>query len=199
LDNSGLDVIFLTKDDLGDWILNSDPLHAAYEYLSAIHRSDYLRMYFMHHYGGGYSDVKNISKSWVAALAELKNSGAYLNGYPEIGWRGVAKVGGWQYVRLILNVNKLVGNGAYVVKPGTRFTYEWREKVNAVLDENFEGLKRHPAQHPEDFLGRIDKGVRSNYPLAWTQLLGNIFHPLCLKYSNYVLRTLDAPDFLTEY
>jgi hypothetical protein len=48
--NSGLDVIFLTQKNIDTWVLDADPLHPAYQYLSAIHRADYLRMYFMHNY-----------------------------------------------------------------------------------------------------------------------------------------------------
>ena len=72
--NSGLEVIFLTKENIEGWVLDSDPLHPAFQYLSAIHRADYLRMYFMHHYGGGYSDIKNINHSWIAAAEKLKTS-----------------------------------------------------------------------------------------------------------------------------
>jgi hypothetical protein len=197
--NSGLEVIFLTKENIEGWVLDSDPLHPAFQYLSAIHRADYLRMYFMHHYGGGYSDIKNINHSWIAAAEKLKTSGGYLNGYPEIGWRGVARVGGFSYIWLILNVKKLVGNCAYIARPRTDFTFEWREKANAVLTSNFEALRRNPAQHPEDFKGRWIDGQKSTYPLRWAQLLGDIFHPLCLKYSDHIIQTLNAPEFAIKY
>lgn len=199
MENSGLEVTLLTRKNIESWILDYDPLHPAFQYLSAIHRADYLRMYFMHHYGGGYSDIKNINHSWIAAANELKNSRSYLNGYPEIGWRGVARVGGFSYIWLVLNVQKLVGNGAYLARPRTDLTFEWREKANAVLTSNFEALQKNPARHPEDFKGRWVDGRKSTYPLRWTQLLGDIFHPLCLKYSDHIIRTLSAPEFSIKY
>jgi len=84
-------------------------------------------------------------------------------------------------------MKKLVGNGAYIVRPRADFMFEWREKANAVLISNLEALRRNPAQHPEDFKGRWIVGQKNTYPLNWTHLLGNIFHPLCLKYSSYTI------------
>ena len=42
------------------FILPEHPLHKGFEYLSAVHKSDYLRCYFMRFYGGGYSDIKHL-------------------------------------------------------------------------------------------------------------------------------------------
>jgi hypothetical protein len=108
-------------------------------------------------------------------------------------------VGGISYIWLIFNVRKLIGNCAYIARPRTDFTFEWREKANAVLTTNLEALRLNPALHPEDFKGRWIDGRKSRYPLGWTQLLGDIFHPLCLKYSNHIIRTLDPPEFSIKY
>lgn len=37
-----------------------EPIHKAFEFLSLIHKSDYLRCYLLYHYGGGYTDVKHL-------------------------------------------------------------------------------------------------------------------------------------------
>ena len=55
---SGMNVILVTKDNLSDFVLPEHPIHPAYKYLSLNHHSDYLRCYFMYHYGGVYSDIK---------------------------------------------------------------------------------------------------------------------------------------------
>ena len=46
------------------------PIHPAYNFLSNIHRSDYLRCYFMHILGGGYADIKFYTKNnnWCDAF-----------------------------------------------------------------------------------------------------------------------------------
>src|SRR5690606_1936777 len=49
--NSGVPFVLVTPGNLEEYIVNEHPLHPAYEYLSLIHRSDYLRCYFMHHHG----------------------------------------------------------------------------------------------------------------------------------------------------
>ena len=59
---SQCNVILITPEKLNKYILNEHPLHPSYYYLSEVHKSDYLRTYFMRFYGGGYSDIKNNRK-----------------------------------------------------------------------------------------------------------------------------------------
>ena len=197
--NSDLDVVFIDKNHLKKWILPNYPLHPAYEYLSAIHRADYLRVYFMHHYGGGYSDIKYINSSWKTAFENLINSDKLAIGYREIGPKGVAIVPSLIYLKLVLNWHKLIGNCSYIFKPYTKFTYEWLELTNTLLDSKIPQLKKYPAEAPEDYFRRKINGIRSNYPIRWSEMLGNIFHPLCLKYKESLLYSLPEPDFKTNY
>lgn len=199
LSKTGLEVIFITKDNIDEWVVKDERLHHSYQNLSAVHRADYLRVYFMHHYGGGYCDIKNNQTSWLKSYDELYQGNSLAIGYPEIGWRGVAMVGGFEYLKLILNSNKLIGNCAYIFKPKTKFTTEWYERTNSQLDLVSVALEQNPASHPEDFYGRKVDGKKSKYPLRWSQLLGDIFHPLCYKYRNEIIRTLPTPDFLSDY
>lgn len=62
------------------------PLHKAFQYLSPVHKSDYLRAYFMHFYGGGYADIKHIHFNWFAYFEKLYNGpqDKYAIGYHEI-------------------------------------------------------------------------------------------------------------------
>jgi len=64
---SDMNVILVTKDNLHTYILPDHPLHEAYKYLSETHKSDFLRIYFMNFYGGGYSDIKRATGSWKPA------------------------------------------------------------------------------------------------------------------------------------
>ncbi|MBB5598178.1 hypothetical protein BKA12_001258 [Neomicrococcus lactis] len=54
---STAEVILVSPANLDDWIVPSYPLHSAYENLSIIHRSDYLRAYFAYHHGGGMKEL----------------------------------------------------------------------------------------------------------------------------------------------
>lgn len=193
---SKMPVIFVTPDNLNEWILKDHPIHPAYEYLSYVHRADYLRCYFMHHYGGGYTDVKKQTGSWVEAFDMLdENKLCYGNGYTEVpgGVAGVAdKI---LYETMNSNYNKLIGNGAYIFKPYTKFTEEWYKQLNDILDKKLELLKIHPAKHPRDQTGMWLSNEHSKYPITWSEILGSIFHPLAYKYSNRLLQTVPAPLF----
>lgn len=197
--NTDLDVIFIDKNQLEKWLLPDYPLHPGYEFLSAIHRADYLRVYFMHHYGGGYSDIKFIKSSWETAFESLINSDKLAIGYREIGPKGVAIIPSVNYIQLILNWKKLIGNCSYIFKPYTEFTYEWISYTNQLLDSKYLQLKMYPAKVPEDCFRKKINGTYSKYPIRWSEMLGNIFHPLCLKYSRHLLYTLPKPDFKTNY
>ncbi|MEU5467039.1 hypothetical protein [Kocuria salsicia] len=48
----------VTPENLSDWVLPQHPLHRAYENLSLVCRSNYLRASLTHHHGGGYCDLK---------------------------------------------------------------------------------------------------------------------------------------------
>lgn len=54
----GVPVELITPEKLPAWVVEGHPLHPMYSQLSYVHRSDYLRAYFMAHHGGGYSDIK---------------------------------------------------------------------------------------------------------------------------------------------
>ena len=180
---SGLEVKLITPHNLPEFIKEDDPLPNAYQYLSYVHRADYLRSYFMYHYGGGYADIKTYSKSWIPAFEKLEQSSAYVMGYPEVGFWGAAqpdmgndnlKKDLWNHWRL------LVGNGAYICRPYTRFTAEWYAEAKRRLISLTDILCGHPAQDPF--------GTNPDYPVRWSELLGSIFHPLCLKYHEKLLK-----------
>lgn len=178
----GVEVKLITPKNLPEYIKEDDPLPEAYQYLSYVHRADYLRSYFMYHYGGGYGDIKTYYKSWTEAFDRLDQSDAYVKGYPEVGFWGVAyhdveNIGlrhdlrtHWRY---------LVGNGAYICRSHTRLTAEWHSEAKRRLLRLSDELYNHPATDPY--------GQNVDYPVKWSGLLGSIFHPLCLKYKDRLL------------
>lgn len=85
---AGVPVVLVTPENLPQFIQPNAPLHPAFEYLSLVHKSDYLRCYFMHHLGGGYSDIKPCRHNWLASFEQLEASPAYA-----IGWRAQARLG----------------------------------------------------------------------------------------------------------
>ena len=186
------DVALVTADDLPRWILPDAPLHEAYPYLSSVHRTDYLRSYFMHHYGGGYSDVKPARASWRAAFSYLEDhSESWVVGYSEVSPDAVATVADSAlYQRLRQNYARLPGNGAYVCRPRTLLTAAWVAGVQTVLDSKIDQLRAYPAPH-----ARASRQEDQRYALRWTEICGDIFHPLCLEHLDRVATSLPTPDF----
>lgn len=179
---SGIEVKLITPKNLPEYIKEDDPIPEAYNYLSFVHRADYLRSYFMYHYGGGYADIKTYFHSWVSAFDKLDNSDAYVMGYPEVGFWGAAyhdieestlRNELWTHWRC------LVGNGAYICRSHSRLTAEWHSEAKRRLLRMSDELYNHPATDPY--------GQNVDYPVKWSGLLGSIFHPLCLKYKDRLL------------
>lgn len=180
---SGVEVKLITPKNLSDYIKEDDPLPEAYQYLSFVHRADYLRSYFMYHYGGGYADIKTYYHSWVHSFEKLEESDAYVIGYPEVGFWGAANQD-IESVNLKVDLKNywryLVGNGSYICRPRTKFTAEWHTEAKRRLLGLTDDLRKHPALDPF--------GCNSDYPVKWSGLLGSVFHPLCLKYHDKLLK-----------
>ena len=192
--NSEVKVQLVTPNNLSDYIVEEDPLPEGFDCLSLNHKSDYLRAYFMHHYGGGYADIKTYQHSWSEAFKQLENSDAYGLGYNEVGWWGAAtqtitdpylKEDLTKYWRI------LVGNGAFIFRKKTPFTEEWHEESKRRLIAASKDLKEHPAR---DFFGS-----NSDYPLQWGEMQGSIFHPLCLKFNSKLLRNNNLKPSFKDY
>ena len=172
-DKSDVEIVLITPQNLQDYILPNAPLHPAYPYLSLVHKADYLRCYFMHHFGGGYSDIKECQSSWQPYFDKLNSSNHYILGYPELKKNDVARLDGQLGQDLKANFSKIIGNVAYICRPNTPFTQEWYAELLHRMDFYADKLEQNR--------GNI-WGDNEGYPIAWTNILGDIFHPLCLKY-----------------
>lgn len=71
------EVVLITKDTLDSYILPEAPLHRTYSSLSGVQKTNYIRAYFMHFYGHGYSELKNQSGSWLPAFQTFYESNAH--------------------------------------------------------------------------------------------------------------------------
>ena len=180
---TGVAVKLITPKNLSEYIKKDDPLPEAYQYLSLNHRSDYLRSYFMYHYGGGYADIKTYFMSWQKAFDKLEQSDAYVMGYPEVGFWGAASHD-IEHVALKRDVfthwRYLVGNGAFICRPHTKMVAEWHTAVKNRLINFTDQLREHPAK---DIFGK-----NVDYPIPWGGMQGEIFHPFCLKYKDKLLK-----------
>jgi hypothetical protein len=185
--NSKVEVILVDNDNLSSYILDEHPLHEGFQYLSDVHKADYLRTYFMHHYGGGYSDIKPCSWDWNSYFDALENSLAFGIGAPED--EGELSVTPNQRPWLGQHWDKLMTNDLYIFKPYTAFTAKWYNKMLGIMDEKLPMLKKNPAKDSRE---AADTFV-TKYPIQWGELLLEVFHPLCYQYTDRLLKTMPYP------
>ena len=172
-----VEVVLVTSDNLNDYILADYPLHKAYDYLSLIQKSDYLRCYFMLHHGSGYVDIKPCLNSWKGLFEKLNKSEAWCLGSREKFPGGVANIGGVIGADCRKYYNNLIANGGYIFKPNSPIAAEWMDEIHERLDFFMDAL----IENPGDAFGSGD------YPIPWAYLAGYIIPPLVLKYNERVL------------
>lgn len=137
------------------------PFHPAYPYLSAVHRSDYLRAYLMHFHGGGYTDVKSyMLGSWSKAFRDM-------DARPDIllSWRHPG--------------------GAMIGRPNTELTRRWYTEVCRRLDQHLPALMAYPGRPPPFTHCAVDPA----YPLRWTELMREVLEPILYEFPTQVLET----------
>jgi len=176
-DTTECNIVLVTKENLKDYILPTVPLHPSYEFLSETHKSDYLRTYFMHFYGGGYSDIKKTTGSWRQAFDDLENSDKWINGYKESEF-------GLAYEPARSRWQDLIGVSGFICKAGTPLTEKWYNEMFALMDTKLEALRKHPATMP------AQHESQDNYPVEWNEMLGRIFHKICYENIDKLLSTL---------
>jgi hypothetical protein len=197
--NLGVPLCLITKDNINEFILPDFPLHPAFQWLSDVHKSDYMRIYLLHHYGGGWHDIKPTKVNFQHVWDVFNDPEVYFVGRPEIKG-GPAQVSDIQGRWMPDHWPDLVGCGWWVGRPNTPLSYDMYLGINDLLDKNYEALKKYPAKTPFDkkkkpaipwlpFIFNSKKG----YPLPWT-VFGNIFHPLNYKYRAHVKNTLPADE-----
>lgn len=209
--NTGLTPILVTGRNLHDFVPEGH-LHPAYRFLNLAHRADYLRCYFMKHFGGAYSDLKFNRDSWEAAFDALAaDPEAWATGYREVSPRGVADIylssrirkeglaanlrAQLQWRKLQWHYKSLIGTCAFICKENTPLVNAWWDTLNQRLDALYPELERNPAKHPKELPGAVYDGEKSRYPVPWTYLLGDILHPLLYAYRDRLRYDLPAPDF----
>jgi tetratricopeptide (TPR) repeat protein len=198
--DSARPVCFITDATLHEWEHPDYPFHPAFQYLSEVHRADYLRCYLMHHYGGGYTDIKPVLRSWTPHFEKLRSSEQLALGYPEISATAVAQLPGAIGDQLRANYAEVIGYCSMIFRRQSVVTSEWIEETNAKLNSVLPELRAHPAQAPMDQKGvQLPSGEASQYPLQWTELGGNIFHPVILKYRHLVIKETGIVPQLFDY
>ena len=84
-------VMLVTEANVSRIVVDGAPLHPAFHFLSAIHKSDYLTAYVSHYHGGGIHDVKAAFGSWLPFFSAARAAqSTYIMGAGEKTWRFIA-------------------------------------------------------------------------------------------------------------
>jgi len=191
----GVPVLMVDVNNLNSFLLAGHSLHEGYQYLSEVHKADYLRCYFMNHYGGGYCDIKASKGSWEDGFNDIQsNPNIYLNGSPEIGPHGIPDACGTQVKNLW---TKLVSVCSFICRARTPLTLKWYNQMLSKMDTKLNLLIQHPSKSIIDHTGnQLEDGTISKYPLEWAELLAVIFHPIQVEFISNIIHTL--PNLVYE-
>ncbi len=198
--------ILITKKNLYNYILPNYPLHPSYEYLSTIHKSDYLRCYLMYHYGGGYSDVKVTTIDWDYSFDKMEeNKNIWMMGVKTTYPHTFSHTEEWDKKMknsISMHIDKLFCMGFFICRPKTPMVTEWYNEVNKRLDTYLPALIKNPAKYTRECFDKTymvafdkpiwenpNKSIKTNYPITWNILLAQILYPLEIKYIKHIDNT----------
>ena len=189
LDNIGVPVIIITELNYKCFIKKEYPLHKAFEYLSGVHKSDYMRCYLLLHYGGGYHDIKFRNKSWENVWNDdnwTKDNNIWMYGRREKKKTSIGYPPGMNYI--VNEFNKLVTMGWIICKPNTLYLKDLVNQIEEKLDYHINNLIKYPAKLPGGYYfdKPFDLVPEKSYPIRWLEILGELFHPLMLKYNEHI-------------
>ena len=206
INNMPYNTILITQDNLHQYIKINYPLHPAYQSLSTVHKSDYMRCYLMHHYGGGYSDIKYTNINWENAFTRIDvDTTIELMGVKTTHGHTYAGIELWSDVlktNILNNIESLVCMGYMVCRPYSSITTKWYTELHLQLDNYLELLQLHPAQYTREcydpHLGYAMttpkwEGIseyHSMYPISWNYLLSQILYPIQLEYMDKIDNTI---------
>ncbi|GAA2557404.1 hypothetical protein HD598_000176 [Neomicrococcus aestuarii] len=176
--NSDLDVQLVTYQNLDTFIVEGSPLHPAFRLLSAVHQSDYIHAYLMHHHGGGFTGIKKHPVPWRDSFEAFeKETDAWIAGYRLPRVSEATYFPGELARDIHRNYSRLIGFSGKLVRSNTPLTHDWFHEVNRRVSYYQDLLE----QFPGDAYGTTD-----GYPVPWTRIGSQVFEPLCLKYNTHL-------------
>lgn len=184
--NIEIPVILLTFENYKYFEVKGYPIHKSFDYLTANHKSDYLRAYLLHHYGGGYHDIKFREKSCSNEFDRddwLLDDNIWMYGRREKNPDCIGYPPGKDYIKKEYNI--LVTMCWIICKKNTEYTRNLLNSINNVLDSNYQNLINNPGSKSSGYR-TLSEQNKNKYPLRWLEIMGEIFHPLMLKYNKHI-------------
>lgn len=183
VENIGVPVILITSNNYSCFIKKTHPIHKSFELLSGNHKSDYIRAYFLHYYGGGYHDIKHREDSWKDCWDDwLFDDNIWIYGRRENNKRAIGYPPQSSHIREYYD--KLVTMGWIICKPNTKYTNILLQKIEDILTKKHLELVLHPGFKSSGYYHEnpFQMAEENNYPLRWLEIMGEISHPLMLEF-----------------
>jgi phosphorylcholine metabolism protein LicD len=186
----GVKIILITCDNIKEYI--KEPIHAGVPYLSGIQKSDYFRSYFLFHYGGGYSDIKNPTENWQKYFDILDtNPSIHVIGSPEI--IGVPYPPGHEYRKDWYKY--LICNCHFICKPHSNYMEDLMNEQHKVLDLHYKQLSERPKSGLTPPIRNIPNW--DPYPIRWSGLFGELHAVVNMKHVMETKRLMNPIDTKT--
>ena len=179
LENLTVPAIVLDPEGIGLMEVNGHPFHPAYRFLTPVHKSDYLRSYFMNHHGGGYADLKHYTNdnNWDVAFDILERR-------PEVQ----------MVCQSMATTKNFVPNDSkaradfertpmcchYACRPRSEFTDEWHRRIDAYMDSVADRLEAFSKVNDMHRMNQYD--MPPDYPIPYFHMHLAVFQPLVLEF-----------------
>ena len=143
----------------------------------------------LHHYGGAYHDVKWRIDSWENEWKKdnwTKDENIWIYGRRETYEGAIGYPPGMKHIQK--EYNKLVTMGWVICKKNTKYTNELLNKIENMLEVKYLKLIKYPGYKSFGYYSdkAFSPAEENNYPLRWLEVMGEIFHPLMLKYNEHI-------------
>ena len=195
INNIGIPIILITSKNYKNFIKSNFPVHKSFEYLTGVHKTDYFRCYLMNHYGGGYHDIKSRNISWSNEWEKdnwTSDDNIWMYGRREKNEGAIGYPPGMSHIKK--EFSKMATMGWIICKKYTPFTKELMEQIHLSLDNHYKKLKIYPGVRSDGYYSDepFELVPNNSYPIRWLEILGEIYHPLMLKYTGYI--KFELPD-----
>ena len=182
----GVHVILLTDKNISDYA--RWPIHPMVQFLSGNHKSDYYRIYFSLHYGGGYGDVKNMQNSWKPLWSKFDDPKVWIVGAPEtpdgMAWiPGHFPGDGFE--------DKVISNGWLISRSKNPLLEKVHDMQHDILDRNADELIAYPPPDRNRCCAGQDP---QGYPIRWTELMGELMVFASQEYYDHLDRSMPFPN-----
>lgn len=193
----GVELKFLNYETIKNYQIPEHEFHEGYYYLSATAKSDYLRSYFMHFYGGGYCDIKRAEWNWSEYFNQLNDSDKWILGYKLRNPLDLAVDPESIMIEEIkASWHNLIGAGAMICKPRTALTEFWFASMTEIIENKIDLLRKFPAKHVRDKQGWV---TNSGYPLRWSEIGPETFMKSCYTFLDKLMYGLPCPALDEKY